>query len=403
MRRVFRSPGLWVALGLLIVAGLVMAVRARGPVVATTLASRTAIEQHVVASGRVRAVTRIKVSAQVSGRVVSVGAVEGRRVKAGELLVQLDDSEARAAVSQARASLRQAAGRVDLKQVGTVVTSEASRQAAANLARAESELVRAERLAAGGIASRVDLEDARRAVDVARAQTTAALAQQAAAAPAGADTNIARSAVVESQAVLASATARFELTRIRAERDGIILERLIEPGDTVQPGTPLLDIVADGETQLVIEPDERHLAWIRLGQKARASADAYPRDTFEAEVEFISPAVDPKRGSIEVRLRVSAPPDVLKPDMTVSVDLTVAAKAQALVVPTAAVRGAETTTPWVFVVQDGRIVRRDVTLGIRGDGSTEIATGLDAGAEVVLGSGVGLTPGQRVRVERGAR
>lgn len=402
--RILRRPGFSIAIGLLIVTGVIAAARARGPVVATTVASRTDLEQHVIASGRVRVVTRIQLSAQISGRAVAVRVVEGQRVRAGDLLVQLDDAEARAAVSQAKAAVSQASGRVEqLRRVGAIVTTEASRQTATNLARAEAELARVEKLAASGVVARVDLDEARRSVEIAKAQKNAAEAQQTAAAPRGVDSSIALSALAESQAALAGAMVLFEQTRLVAPTDGTILLRTVEPGYTVQPGSTLLEMAADGETQLVIEPDERNLAWSRLGQKARASADAYPQEIFDAEVSYIAPAIDPQRGSIEVRVRVPEPPGFLKPDMTVSVDLTVASKTRVLTVASDAVRGAATPAPWVLAVAGGRIVRRNVTLGIRGEGRTEIISGLDEGAEAVLAPDATLLDGQRVRVERGDR
>lgn len=398
---ILRRPGASIAIGLLIVAGVIAAARARGPVVATTVASRTDLEQHVIASGRVRVVTRIQISTKTSGRAVSVPVVEGQRVRAGDLLVQLDDAEAQAAVSQAKASVSQATGRVEqLRRVGAIVTTEASRQAATNLGRAEADLARVENLAASGIVARVDLDEARRAVEIAQAQQNAAEAQRTAAAPRGADLGIVLSALAESQAELAGATVRLEQTRLVAPADGTILIRTVEPGYTVQPGSTLLEMAADGETQLVIEPDERNLAWIRLGQKTRASADAYPREIFDAEVSYIAPAIDPQRGSVEVRVRVPNPPRFLRPDMTVSVDLTVASKARALTVASDAVRGAATAAPWVLAVDGGRIARRNVTLGIRGQGQTEILSGLDEGTEVVLAPEATFADGQRVRVER---
>lgn len=399
--RILRRPGFTIAVGLLIVAGVIAAARARGPIVATTVASRTDLEQHVIASGRVRVVTRIQLSAEISGRAVAVRVVEGQRVRAGDLLVQLDDAEATAAVSQAKAAVSQASGRVEqLRRVGAIVTTEASRQTATNLARAEAELARVEKLAATGVVARVDLDEARRSVEIAKAQKNAAEAQQTASAPRGVDSSIALSAMAESQAALAGAMVRLEQTRLVAPQDGTILLRTVEPGYTVQPGITLLEMAADGETQLVIEPDERNLAWIRLGQKARASADAYPQEVFDAEVTYIAPAIDPQRGSIEVRVRVPEPPGFLKPDMTVSVDLTVASKTRVLTVASEAVRGAATPGPWVLAVAGGRIARRNVTLGIRGEGHTEIISGLDEGAEVVLAPGATLADGQRVRVER---
>ncbi len=399
----FRRPVLSITLACVLVAAIALALRARGPVVITVLVRRTDIEQHVVASGRVWVVTRVQVSAQIPGRVRLVRVAEGQRVKAGELLVEMDDGEARAAVSQARAAVSQAAGRVEqLRKVGAVVTTEASRQMAANLAHAESALARAETLAAAGAMSRVDLDDARRAFEIAKAQKSAADAQQTASTPRGADSNIAAAALLESQAQLAGATVRLEQTRLLAPQSGVILSRAVEPGDTVQPATTLLVLAADGETQLVIEPDERNLAWIRPGQPARASADAFPGEIFDAQVGYIAPAIDRERGSIEVRLRVPEPPAFLRPDMTVSVDLTVASKRRTLTVPSDAVRGAATAAPWVPVVVDGRIARRNVTLGIRGEGHSEIASGLDEGAEVVVSTDATLVDGQRVRVWRRA-
>ncbi len=404
MHQLLRRPGLWIAAFVLIAAAVAAIVSTRGPRVRTAIAARQDLEQHVVASGRVWVPTRVQISAQTSGLVVAVGAVEGQRVRAGDVLVQLDDAEARAAVAQAKAAVDQSAARVDqLRKVGSIVASETLRQAETNLARAETELGRVEKLAASGAVSKAELDDARRAAEVARAQRNAAAVQQVASAPMGADSRVALGALVQAQAQLTAATVRLEQTRVVARQDGVILSRDVEPGDVVQPARTLLVMAADADTQLVIEPDERNLAWIQLGQKARASADAYPQDPFDAEVSYVAPSIDPARGSIEVRLRVPHAPAFLKPDMTVSVDLTVAAKKQALVVPSEAVRGAATPTPSVLVVADGRIAKRDVKLGIHGAGSTEIVSGLDEGAEVVMSPERVLEPGQRVRAARGER
>jgi HlyD family secretion protein len=177
----------------------------------------------------------------------------------------------------------------------------------------------------------------------------------------------------------------------------------VEPGDVVQPARTLLVMAADAAPELVIEPDERNLAWIRIGQTARASADAYPQSVFDAEVSYIAPAVDPQRGSVEVRLRVQQPPDFLKPDMTVSVDLTVASKLRVLTLPSEAIRDSATIAPWAFVARRGRVARTDLKLGIRGAGRTEITSGLIEGAAVLVPAAQPLALGQRVRPEQGAR
>lgn len=403
-RSLLARPAVWTALAIVVAAGVFAAVAARGPSVTTVVASRTDLEQRLIASGRVLVATRIQLSAQTSGRVVAVRAGEGQRVRAGELIVQLDDAEATAAVSQARAAVDQAGGRLEqLREVGAVVANEVSRQAEANLAHEESELARVTTLVTAGAMTRADLDAARRNVELARAEKNTADARQTAATPTGADSRVAMGALVESRARLAAATALLAHTRVVATQDGVVLSRIIEPGDTVQPGIMLLEMAAEGDTLLVIEPDERNLAWIRVGQRGLASADAYSRETFAAEVSYIAPAVDPRRGSIEVRLLVPDAPAYLKPDMTVSVDLTVSAKKQVLAVPSDAVRGAGTEAPWVYLVQGGRLARRAVTLGIAGEGDTEIASGLEDGAEVVLSPTPAFTDGQRVRPTRWSR
>jgi HlyD family secretion protein len=179
-----------------------------------------------------------------------------------------------------------------------------------------------------------------------------------------------------------------------------VLTRAVEPGDVVQPGRALFTIAADGDEQLTFQADERNLAAIALGQKALASADAFPNESFEAETSYIAPSIDPLRGTVEVRLRVPKPPKYLLPDMTVSIDLLVASKKDVLVVPTEAVRGAATPTPWVLAVEGGKAHRRDVKLGVTGEGTTEIVSGLEPGAELVVPDGRVVPDGKRVTATR---
>ncbi len=401
MPRLLRRPMFWITLVILLGAGGVLLMRWRGVLVRTTAAVRRDLEQHIVSSGRVRVPTRVQVAAQSAGMVVAVGAVEGQRVTAGDLLVQLDDGAERAAVAAAEATVNQAKARVEqLRRVGAIVATEAARQTQTNLERTQLELERTTKLVATGAVPSVELENAKRAVEIAQAQRTAAEAQQVASAPLGADSRVALTAQLQAQAQASGAKIRLAQTRLVALQSGTVLTRSVEPGDVVQPARTLLVIAADASVQLVVQPDERNLSWIRLGQKARASADAYPQQVFEAVVGYIAPSIDPQRGSVEVRLDVPTPPPFLKPDMTVSVDLTVAAKTAVLTVPSEVVRGISTPTPWVLTVENGRITRHDVQLGIRGEGSLEIVTGLDETQELVIPDGRVLEVGARVRTER---
>jgi HlyD family secretion protein len=396
-----RRPAVWITVAVLLVACVAGLLRARGPLVDVARVTRTDIEQHLVASGRVRVVTRVQLTAQAAGRITQMVVREGQRVQPGDLLAQIDDREARAAAAEARAGVAQAQGRVEqLREVSAVVAGEQLRQAEANFGRAQSEFARTEALAKAGAVAARDVEEAQRALDVAVAARSAARAQQQGATAQGAEVRVAASALRESEARLAAAEVRLAETRVVAPQTGLILAREVDAGDIVRAGDPLFELAGEGETEIVIEPDERNLAWLRVGQTGKASADAYPDQVFGAQITYIAPGVDRQRGSIEVRLRVPDPPATLRPDMTVSVDLTVASKKSALTVPSDAIHDAAMAAPWVLAADAGVLVRRQIALGIAGEGQSEIASGVSEGDIVALSSGQTLEPGQRVRVRQ---
>ncbi len=339
------------------------------------------------------------------GLVLAVLVVEGEHVRAGDVLLRMDDAEASAQIVQAQAAVAQASARAEqLRRVGAVVATAGLRQAQTNLDHAVADLERTKQLAASGALPQAELDDAQRAVDLARAQKTSALAQQISSAPKGADSRVALTALLQAEAQLAAVGVRLAQTKIVATKNGVVLTRSVEPGDVVQPSRTLLVLAADADgAQLVFQSDERNLASIRLGQKARVSADAYPQQVFDAEVSWIAPSIDPERGSVEVRLRATEAPANLKPDMTVSIDLTIAAKKQVLTLRSDAVRGAASPSPWLLAVEAGRVVRTDVGLGIRGDGTIEIASDVRDGLEVIVPDGQLLSAGQRVRAVREER
>lgn len=134
-----------------------------------------------------------------------------------------------------------------------------------------------------------------------------------------------RSALAQAQATLASAEAKLAQTVIRAPVDGVLIAREVEAGDVVQPGRELMVLAPAGETQIDVRIDEKNLAQLAIGQRALASADAFPADRFTAVLFYINPGVDSLCGSVDMKLRVPDPPAYLRQDMTVSVDVEVVA------------------------------------------------------------------------------
>jgi HlyD family secretion protein len=244
--------------------------------------------------------------------------------------------------------------------------------------------------------SRQDLDDAQQARDLAASQV-ASTRIQARSAAAGSDRQVAQAALEQARGAEQASAARLDQLQIRSPADGVVTERDVEPGDVVQPGRVLLVVARDGATQLSVLPDEKNLAYLRIGQPAAASADAFPDRIFPATVAYVAPAVDLSRGTVEVKLDVADPPPFLRPDMTVSVNVEVGRDPAALVLPASAVRDAG-TDPWVLAVRGARTVRVPVKLGLRGEGSVQVVSGLEAG-EAVVASGSTVGPGTRVRTE----
>lgn len=372
----------------------------RGDAVDVVRPERGPVVQTVVSSGRVLPPAEIRLGALTASTVADVKVAEGDVVTKGQLLLRLDDGEARAAVEQAEATLTQAkAGRYEQARLSGPAAAAQLEQAAANLEQAERRLKQAEELFAAGATTRTKLDEAKTAVSIAKSQHEAAQLQVKATRAGGSQALRAAASVAVAEAQLAQARELLSRTRIVAPADGVVTARHVEPGDAVVVGSRLLVLSRRGATRLVIEPDERNLALIALGQSAIASAEAFPNQRFDAEVAFVAPTVDPERGTVEVRLAVAEPPGYLRPHMTVSVEIEVGRREEALTIPRSAVRGLSTDQAYAFVVVGQKVERRPLELGLRGERLVEVLAGVDAGEALVADASADLETGQRIRSE----
>jgi HlyD family secretion protein len=367
-----------------------------GPVVYVDPVVRTEFVHSVVASGHIEAPFRVHIGSQITGVVVDVPVEEGQSVKTDDVLILLDDREARAAVVQAEGAVAQAEARLrQLHELTLPSAEEALLQARATLLNAQSIYDRAAELAGKGVATKATLDDATRAVNIARAQVRSAEFQVFTNRLGGSDYVMAETLLNQARANLITTQSRFSYTIIKAPRDGVLIWRGVERGNVVQPNNVLMKLSPFVDTELVVQIDERNLGLVGLGQKALASADAFPKDIFEAAVIYINPGVDLQRASVEVKLRVLNPPAYLRQDMTVSVDIETARHPGALVAPTESVRGLTTAHPWVMKVEGRHAKRQPVSLGLVGAGKAEILDGLNEGDRVV--SATAVKEGARIR------
>lgn len=371
------------AVFILAAAALIVWWNLRPPLVAGYRVVRQNLVQSVVATGYVVTPSRVQVSSEITGVVVRRMADRGETVRAGQPMLELRADQSRAQLDQARAALRQ------LRQQTRPQAAAALAQAQEQWTQAERDLKRARGLFESGGGSAQQLEQARTAARTAKEQVDSARAAVAAVAPGGAQE---RALVAAVQA----ASAVNDRTIVRAGVNGLVLARDVEVGDTVNPGQALFTIAMAGPTEVLLPINEQSIANLRIGQQAVCVADAYPERSFGATVSFLAPQVDRSTGTLEVRLRVTHPPDWLRQDMTVSGDIVTARRQNTLVVPNDALLNTDGDHAQVLHVVGGRARLTPVRLGLRGLTLTQVIEGLQPG-DVVL-SAQAAKPDGRVRV-----
>jgi HlyD family secretion protein len=381
--RKYRWPFLVVLLGFLVLAGLTLRWWL-GPLVTTETVLRRDFVQTVVASGRVETAHRVDIGAQITGTVNRVPVAEGQAVRAADVLIELEAAELNAVGRQADVAVVQALARLrQLQEVQSPVAAQTLRQAQASRDNARAALTRNQQLFDQGFIGRAALDESRMSAELADAQVGATQKQLDTTGRSGSDRALAVANVAGAQASADAARARAGYAVMRAPVSGTLIARNVEVGDVVQPGKVLLTLSPGGRTQLVVEIDEKNLRLLALGQPAWVSADAYPKERFAAVLAYINPGVNAQTGAVEVKLDVPAPPPVLKQDMTVSVDIEVARRPKALLVPTGTVHEAESAAPWVLRVEGRYAVKQPVRLGLRSGGFAEVVDGLTEGDRVI--------------------
>ena len=340
--------------------------------------------QTLVAAGRVIGVSRVQVGSEVTGVVVERRVEEGDEVAPGDVLVVLRADDVAARVREAEAALAQ------LERSARPQSEVALREAETRLAQAARETERRRELFDRDLIAREAIEQAEEAETLARASVDRARLDAAALAAGGSEETLLRER-------LAAARAALEKTVVRSEVAGDVLTRNVEPGDLVQPGRVLFEIERSVDTEILVPFDEKNLALLEVGQHAQCVADAYPSQPFDAEIVFISPRIDPRRGSVDVRLRVAPVPPFILQDMTVSVNVETGRRESALVVPNDALLDVVGDRAHVLAIRDGRVRRVPVTLGLRGLALTEVVAGIDTGEHVLAASG-SVADGERVRI-----
>ncbi|MEZ4648732.1 MAG: efflux RND transporter periplasmic adaptor subunit [Candidatus Eisenbacteria bacterium] len=314
-----RARGFWVGFIILIALGGFVAVslqrsKDRGAVeVKVEALGRAPIESWVRAPGKVEPVRTVQISSNVQGRVELLGVEEGDRVRAGDLLLRLDDERYRSQATQMRSRLEASVAQ--------------RRVAEAQEARAKQDLERKERLYQQKLIAPETLEDAATTARVESARAEAA-----------------REDVESTRAQLTQAEADLEETVFFAPISGIVTSLNVEQGENVitgtmnNPGTVILTIAELDTMQVLAEVDETDVVRIQRDQEAKVQVDALPDRELGGTVTSVGQSGRTSSGSGEgtnfhVEVRIEDPPSSLRPGMSADVEILTGRRDDALVMP----------------------------------------------------------------------
>ncbi len=237
---------------------------------------------------------QVGISTEVSGRIAEVDVRDNQHVRKGEVLFRLDTPRFRIAVADARAQL--AAAMIKVPALQAAYRQRLADQAAAKntLEYQEREMKRQTELQARGISSGAQLDQARNGYQSAQQQLAAAEQQtQSALADLGGDADAKPASlplVRQAQAALDRALLDFSYTVVKAPMDGVVAKvDRIQVGDHVNMATPLFALVSDHDIWVEANFKETDLTYMRQGQKATLSVDAFPGQTFTGKVLSTSP------------------------------------------------------------------------------------------------------------------
>jgi RND family efflux transporter MFP subunit len=205
---------------------------------------------------------------------------------------------------------------------------------------------------------------------------------------------VAKTRLMDAERALGVAQSRVGDARVKAPFDGTVTEVVTEPGGITGPNQPIIRLVRSQSPEIRIDLDEVNLGKINVGQVAKVSCDAFPGETFDANVTEIGAQVDADRGTVEVRLVPTTQPAWLRPGQTLSVNIVTDKGSNRLVIPLTAVNtiGGEST---VLVVDGGKVVKKVVKVGPAGKDGVPVTDGLAATDQVIV-TPTGRKPGDAV-------
>jgi HlyD family secretion protein len=381
--------------------------------------NQAAVGNQVVltATGYIVAAHKIEVASKVSGRVEWIGVDKAYKVKEGQVMVRLENTEFRAQLQQQQGNLANLEAKLaELEHGSRPEEIQKARadvdQATADLADAKVSLDRTKGLVSEGVLAKQSLDDAQSKYDgdvskVASLQRTLDLSVLG---PRKEELDMVRGQIEQARGAVAYAQDALDNTVIKAPVTGTILDRNVEKGEFVTNGfvgekgaKGYLVTMAD-LNDLKVELDISQNDFPKLGphQKGVITTDAYPDRKYEGAIDEVSPEADRAKATVQVKVKVTNPDDYLRPDMNATVAFYDEAKAAAnepakriVVVPQGAVQNGS-----VYVMVNGHARKRPVTVGGTSSRGVLVESGLIGGEDLIMNPPANLKDGQNVRAKQ---
>lgn len=310
----------------------------RPKAVSTQLVARVDKQPTLALTGTVEAVREAVVSAKVAGRVAGIPVKNGDTVRAGQILVQVDDSDYRNALAISQATLA---------------------KAEANLELVQGNYDRQKVLFDNGAISAMDFDSVKASLAAAKADASSAAA-----------------AVDNARTALQNAS-------VSAPIDGVAADCNVKIGQFLAPGTPLLKVVDISSVRAVVNVEQDDLAAVKSGQAARVTAGAYSDRIFEGTVDLINPVAGSSTRVFETKIIAANSDRLLRPGMFVKVEIDTGEPVPVIAVPQNAVVSSAGLY-YVFLIDGDRAKRQQVQVGQVIGQQVEIASGLAEGQRIVL-------------------
>ena len=177
-----------------------------------------------------------------------------------------------------------------------------------------------------------------------------------------------------------------QLVKVYAPQDGVVSELNIREGMFVPPSKPIASIESMASVWLVANVFESQSDWVKEGQRAEAKLPFMPDKVWQGTVEHIYPSLDPKTRSLEVRIRLDNPGQVLKPNMYADVTIYAEPKRKVLTVPRDSIISTGGSERVILAMGKGRFKPVTIRTGIETNDRVEVIDGLKEGDEIVLSS-----------------